>query len=301
MTSPENHYICCFGEVLWDLLPSGKVIGGAPFNVAAHLNNIGVTAYYISRVGNDELGNEIKDWLKKKNISVKWIQTDEKYPTGTVKVILTDKHQASYEIVSPVAWDFISFNDEMTELVKNSRAIIFGTLACRHSVTHATLLSLLKSASLKIFDVNLRSPHYSEELIESLLQHSDIVKMNDDELRLVSSWHGLMGESERQKMIYMKEKFSLSTIIVTKGGEGALCLNEEGYYEAKGFKVTVADTVGSGDSFLAGFLKNYLDGKPMKEALTYASALGALVASHHGANPPVSEKEILEMMKTEQV
>jgi len=187
----------------------------------------------------------------------------------------------------------------MTELVKNSRAIVFGTLACRNSATHSTLLKLLDIAPLKIFDVNLRVPHYSQELIESLLHHSDIVKMNDDELRLIASWHGLTDQSEKQKMIYLKEKFSLQTIIVTKGAEGALLLNDEDFFRVNGFKVMVADTVGSGDSFLAGFLKNYLEGKPIMEALTYASALGALVATHHGANPSVNEKEILEMMQTQ--
>jgi len=298
--SSQGNYICCFGEVLWDLLPSGKVIGGAPFNVAVHLNNLDVAAFYISRIGKDELGNEIKEWLKKKNISSQSIQTDEMNPTGTVKVTLNEQHQPSYEIVSPAAWDFISLTDEMISLVKNSRAIIFGSLACRNPVTHSTLLSLLNVAQLKIFDVNLRVPHFSQELVESLLHYADIVKMNDDELQIISSWSGLNDESEREKMNALKKKFSLQMIIVTKGGEGALLVRGEDFFRVKGFEVKVTDTVGSGDSFLAGFLKKYFEGKPMEEALAFASALGALVATYHGATPQVSEEQVLQLIQSQQ-
>lgn len=153
----KGDYVCCFGEVLWDLLPGGRVIGGAPFNVAAHLINLGVPAFFISRVGNDELGNEIKAWLESRNISTDWLQTDHDHLTGTVNVTLDEKQQPGYEIVMPVAWDFISVNDEMISLVKNSLCVVFGSLACRNSVTHATLLRLLEVAPTKIFDVNLRA------------------------------------------------------------------------------------------------------------------------------------------------
>ena len=294
----KGAYVCCFGEVLWDLLPGGKVIGGAPFNVAAHLNNLGVPTYFISRVGNDELGNEIRAWLESRNISSEWIETDRDYATGTVRVQLDDKQQAGYDIVSPVAWDFISVNDEMLSQVKKSRGFIFGSLACRNNLTHRSLLALLDAVPLKIFDVNLRPPHYSQPLIESLLHRADLVKLNDDELKIIAAWHPGSGSSEEDRMQFLRKKFSLHTIIVTKGGDGAVLLHDQ-FYRVPGFKVTVADTVGSGDAFLAGFLKKYINGEPMPDALTYAGALGALVATHRGANPAISEEEIQHLIRTQ--
>jgi fructokinase len=293
----EGNYLCCFGEVLWDLLPRGKVIGGAPFNVAAHLRNLGVPAFFLSRVGPDEWGREIGQWLMKKKIPAHWIQTDPLHSTGTVKVTLDQQHQALYEIVFPVAWDFIEETDEMISLVESSCAFVFGSLACRHSVSRSTLFGLLEKAPLKVFDVNLRSPFYSKELIESLLVKADLVKMNADELAILAEWFKTGNERLEEQMTFLKKSFSLDTILVTKGGDGAVLLNNDGFFQSPGFKVRVADTVGSGDSFLAGFLKNHLAGKSIRESLTYAGALGALVAMHHGANPAIREEEIILLIQ----
>ncbi|MES2519345.1 MAG: carbohydrate kinase [Bacteroidota bacterium] len=292
-----QNYICCFGEVLWDLLPSGKLPGGAPMNVATHLQNLGISSAMISRVGNDELGDEIKAFLQDKNCTLDFIQTDNQYPTGKVNVFLSEKHEATYEIVHPVAWDFISISPELLELVKNSKGLIFGTLAARDVHTKETLLGLIEVAPLKIFDVNLRPPHYSQALIETLLQKADIVKMNEDELEIITAWYGFITGNDEQRLTQLKEKFILQTLIVTKGGDGAIVLDKQGFFQSKGFKVTVMDTIGSGDSFLAGFLKNYLAGNAPEYALNYACALGALVASHKGANPPIEEKDILKMLE----
>lgn len=295
MFSP-NRYICCFGEVLWDLLPSGKLPGGAPMNVATHLQNLGIASAMISRVGNDDLGEEIKAFLNAKHCSTQFIQTDDKHPTGIVKVHLSEKMEASYEIVHPVAWDFISISPQTIELVKNAEAIIFGTLACRDAYSSTTLFSLLAHASLKIFDVNLRPPHFSQELIKTLLQKADIVKMNADELNIIAGWYGFENDTDEQQLVQLKEKFELQALIVTQGGDGAMLLDGTNFYKSIGYKVVVADTIGSGDSLLAGFLKNYLSGNPPAYALDYACALGALVASFHGANPPIKEEEIISLM-----
>ena len=291
-----QNYICCFGEVLWDLLPSGKLPGGAPMNVATHLQNLGTPSVVISRVGNDELGDEIKAFLQEKNCTLDFLQTDETHPTGKVNVFLSEKHEATYEIVHPVAWDFISISPETIDLVKNSKGLIFGTLACRDTQTKNTLLALLEVAPLKIYDVNLRPPHYTQALVETFLHQADIVKMNEDELEIITNWYGFTEGSDEQKLSKLKDKFNLQTLIVTQGGDGAMVLAEQGFYKSKGFKVTVMDTIGSGDSFLAGFLTNYLADKPIDYALTYACALGALVASHKGANPPIEEADILKMI-----
>lgn len=128
-------YICCFGEVLWDLLPAGRQMGGAPMNVAAHLQQLGLSSLIISRVGRDDLGNEIMEWLSKNQFPLNWVQTDAQYPTGIVNVDLTDKNRVVYEIVQPAAWDFIEVSDEMIALVSNSSGIVFGSLACRNQVS----------------------------------------------------------------------------------------------------------------------------------------------------------------------
>ena len=294
-----QNYICCFGEVLWDLLPSGRLPGGAPMNVATHLQNLGITSAVISRVGNDELGQEIRAFLEDKNCTTDFLQTDNQHPTGKVNVFLSEKHEATYEIVQPVAWDFISISPETIDLVKNANALIFGSLACRDTHTRDTLLSLIEVASLKIFDVNFRPPHYSQQLIEMFLHKADIVKMNDDELDIIAAWYDLSERNNQEILTHLKEKFTLKTLIVTKGSNGAMLIDNQGFFESKGFKVEVMDTIGSGDSFLAGFLKNYLSGNSPEYSLTYACALGALVASHKGANPKIDEMDILKMIEKE--
>ena len=296
MQPTGQSYICCFGEVLWDLLPAGRQMGGAPMNVAAHLQQMGLSSLIISRVGRDDLGNEIIEWLSKNQFPLKWVQTDAQYPTGKVHVDLTDKNQVAYEIVQPAAWDFIEVSDEMIALVSNSSGIVFGSLACRNQVSRSSLLKLLEQAPFKIFDVNLRPPHYSQELVELLLQQADMVKMNDEELRLISGWYGLTERDELQIMDYLKSTFNIRLLLVTRGGKGAVVLNDSGFYESTGYKVKVADTIGSGDSFLAGFLKMTTSGKPIEEALHFACAIGAIVATYHGASPAVTEKEIQNLM-----
>lgn len=292
-----QNYLCCFGEVLWDLLPSGKLPGGAPMNVATHLQNLGIPSAVISRVGNDELGQEIKTFLEGKNCTTDFLQTDNQHPTGKVNVFLSEKHEATYEIVHPVAWDFISVSPETIGLVKNANALIYGTLACRDAHTKDTLLSLIEVASMRIYDVNFRPPHYSQALIETLLHKADIVKMNDDELAIIANWYALTERTNEEILANLKEKFDLKTLIVTRGSNGAMLIDNQGFFESKGFKVEVMDTIGSGDSFLAGFLKNYLAGNSPEYSLTYACALGALVASHKGANPAINEKDILKTIE----
>lgn len=289
----------CFGEVLWDLLPSGKMPGGAPMNVATHLQNLGIPSAMISRVGNDTLGEEIKAFLTSKHCITDYIQTDNEHSTGIVKVSLSSKKEATYEIVHPVAWDFIEVSPEIIDLVKNAKALVFGTLACRDAHSRATLFELLEHASTKVYDVNLRPPHYSQELIESLLQKANIVKMNEDELQIISNWYGFDNDTDKQKLTALAHKFTLDTLIVTQGGDGAMLWDDNRFYKSNGYQVVVADTIGSGDSFLAGFLKNILEGKSANYALEYACALGALVASHHGANPAIEEEQILTMMNQE--
>ena len=291
----EQPTIICFGEVLWDLLPTGRIAGGAPMNVAFHVNQMGMQSKMISSIGDDDLGKELKRFMENKGISTDLIQTDNTFPTGIVNVILDNGGYPSYEIVSPVAWDYIRPDDKAKDLVKSADALVFGSLACRTERNKRTLFEYLELAPIRILDVNLRAPFYSQPLIESLLEKADIVKMNDEELALIAGWQGLDGE-ERSQLEFLKNKFGLDVLILTKGKDGAVCLDETGYYEQPAFPVVVKDTIGSGDSFLAAFLSKYLKNEPTRQCLIFAGAVGALVATKAGGTPELTSQEILAMI-----
>ncbi len=266
-------------------------------NVAIHLKNLGMEVACITKVGNDSLGDELREFLKSKSCVDTWMQTDPGHPTGTVKVNISNRTDVQYEIVHPVAWDFISVTPEALEVSKNAYGFVFGTLACRDQQSRETLFTLLENTkAIKVLDVNLRAPHYSKELVQSLLSKADIVKMNEDELTILHDWFETETLSLDQKLINIKSRFGLKALIVTRGGDGALLLDETGLHSSKVYKVEVKDTIGSGDSFLAGMIKNFYLKQSPEYALNYACALGALVAQHHGANPPIKENEILGVM-----
>ncbi len=279
-----THKIICFGETLWDMLPSGHMPGGAPMNVAIHLKYNYYDPKMISRVGSDDLGQALLDFLNNKAVSTEFIQVSKTHLTGVVKVNVDDKNEITYKIVEPVAWDYIQYEEEVAEKVAHSDVFVYGSLAARSLTTRETLLHYLPKAKLKVFDINLRPPHYSPERIEQLLQFADIVKMNHQELELVTGWFGLSGK-EQQQMEQVLQKFKLQMVILTRGENGAAVLTNEGYWEHAGYKVEVEDTIGSGDSFLATFLSNYLQQNTLPECLRKACLVGAYVASCKGATP----------------
>lgn len=289
--------IICFGEVLWDLLPTGRIAGGAPMNVAFHANQLGMESKMISKAGQDSLGKELNRFLENIGVSTELIQTDNTFSTGTVNVTLDANGSPAYEIVSPVAWDYIHPDDKAKDYVRNADALVFGSLASRTERNKNTLSEYLELASIRVFDVNLRKPFFSKNLVEELLEKADIVKMNDEELDLIAGWQG-SGGIERSQMDFIRNKFGLDLIILTKGKNGAACLDESGYYEHPGFSVKVKDTVGSGDSFLAAFLSHFLNGENIQDCLAFAGAVGALVATKQGGTPEFSLPEIEAIMRT---
>ncbi len=290
-----NKSIVCFGEVLWDLLPTGKIAGGAPMNVAVHANQLGLTATMISAVGDDELGEEIKSFLVSRGLNVENIQKND-YQTGIVEVTLDAKGSPSYEIIEPVAWDFIRYTETAKSTVQTADALVFGSLAVRNDVSKQTLLQLQANAKLKILDINLRKPFYTSELANELFNVADIVKVNDEELEMICAWYGQAGD-ETANARFLKERYALKGIIVTKGGNGAFFIDENNEVaEHQGFKVSVSDTIGSGDSFLASFITKWITGESPAEALKYACAVGAFVATQKGATPVISEEDISWIM-----
>lgn len=295
MNQPTSN-IVCFGEILWDLLPSGKVAGGAPMNVAFHANQLGIAAQMISKIGKDDLGKDLIDFLNQKGVDTTLVQTDDTYPTGTVKVTLDAKGSPSYEIVAPVAWDFIHANTANKTAVQSADAFVFGSLAARNETSRNTLLELLKLAKLKVFDVNLRSPFYTKPLLTQLLHQADIVKMNDEELEIIGSWLDIY-ETKAKTALQVKNHFNWQQLIVTRGAHGAWFFNKDGMISSQGITIQVQDTIGSGDSFLAAFLSKFLQGEVPEKCLKFASATGAYVATKKGGTPEFSEAQIWNLIK----
>ncbi|HPI12331.1 MAG TPA: carbohydrate kinase [Catalimonadaceae bacterium] len=287
-----NHpNLVCFGEILWDVLPTGKIAGGAPMNVAYHANNMGLTTTMISRAGDDESGRELIGFLNGKGLDTGYIQTDPVQQTGIVQVTLNEKGSATYEIVQPVAWDYINITEEAVSLVSQADAFVFGSLACRNTESKNTLLKLIESAKLKVFDVNLRTPFYDVELVEELLLKADVLKLNDEELEIIAAWIGIEGD-ELEQAEFVRTKYRIDTLILTKGRKGAVCLTEEGYHSHPGFSIKVKDTIGAGDAFLAAFMVKTLNGFSVSDSLEFACGMGALAATKAGGMPEITQNEI---------
>lgn len=280
-----------FGEVLWDLFPTGPVVGGAPLNVAWHAQQLGLSSRMISRVGEDKEGHELISFLKEKGLANDFVQVDHNYPTGRVIVTLKSNDSPVYEIVHPVAWDFIQLQSEAKLSAAGCDAFVFGSLACRSDKNKKTLYALLEETTLPVFDVNLRAPFFSKRLISDLLKKARIVKMNDEELELISGWKNLKG-NEQERIAKLRHQYHHDVVIVTKGGKGAVCCTTDGFYSHPGYKINVRDTVGSGDAFLAGFVSQYLQLKPLENCLEFAGAMGAFVATQKGATPSLDLKQI---------
>jgi fructokinase len=283
--------VICYGEILWDLLPTGEVPGGAPMNVAYHLNKLGHPPAVITRIGRDERGNKLVQLLEGKNISTSFVQLDKLLPTGIVYATPNEHHEMEYDIVAPVAWDVIEWNDELPGLFNDQNYFVYGSLIARNLTSRGTLFRLLEIASNKILDINLRPPHYDNKLLQDLLLKANIAKLNFAELNIISSWFGEYSSTE-DKMNILMDKFQLGTVIVTKGGDGAMININGKVYSHPGFKVVVQDTVGSGDSFLAAIISGLIEKRAPSEILEFACAVGALVTSKKGGWPDYELEDI---------
>jgi fructokinase len=280
----------CFGEILWDTFGAEKVAGGAPMNVARHLAQQDAQVLFASSVGNDESGQGLIQFLKDGGLYSNLIQTDHNLPTCEVTVQLDAQGQATYIIPQPVSWDNIQITEALKDAAINASAIIYGSLACREATTRNTLLSVLnETAALKVFDVNLRPPHYTLATIEALVAGADVVKMNEDESSLLI---GGNTDNLKETIIAFQKKYHPKTICVTRGEHGAIAWHNNVFYEHPGYPVKVVDTVGAGDSFLATFVNGLLAKKTMPAILEQACRIGAFVASKRGANPVYGDNEI---------
>jgi fructokinase len=280
-----NDEILCVGEVLWDALPAGLFLGGAPFNVACHLRAAGVPVALVSRVGPDTLGEEVRARVARYGVGTDLLQSDAGLPTGFVRVAVDGAGDARFEIVAPSAWDAIEATPELLARAAAARAIVFGSLAQRAPTTRATIERLWDSPALMVFDVNLRPPYDDREVVQRSLRRADVVKLNADELRRLGDWFRLAGDGERALADALAARFECRTILVTRGANGAALLRDGHWAEHPGFEVEVRDTVGAGDAFLAVALAGLLSGMDDRTLLRHANLAGAYVATQSGAVP----------------
>jgi fructokinase len=287
----------CFGEVLWDIFPTHKKIGGAPLNVALRMNSFGVETTMISRVGADENGEDILSFLSSQEITTDLIQVTKEYKTGAVHVMINEKGNASYDILYPSAWDKIVETEIMDKVISEADVFVFGSLICRDEVSRSTLYDLLDKAKYKVLDANLRVPYYTNDVLNELMLKADFIKLNDEELYEISQQLESPYNSFEQNIKFIAEKTNTKHVCVTKGAFGAVLYYNDKFYYNSGYFIKVVDTVGAGDSFLASLIIRLLRGKSPQKALNYACAIGALVAGQEGANPKISEKVISDYMK----
>jgi fructokinase len=283
--------IVSFGEMLWDVFPNGKIAGGAPMNVALHLHQLNTEVTFISKVGRDQDGQDLLSFLLGYGLPTDHILIDPSLPTGKVIVDDKDKENIRYEIVQPAAWDNINWTETFQNKVDQADAIIFGSLATRSEVSRSTLLKLLHTQTLRVFDINLRSPFYSKEGLQDLLSHADILKLNEEELQILIENHGLPTRPA-DAIKELSASYNLRMICVTKGKDGADLFAEDLFFSHPGFAVTVEDTVGSGDAFLGALIDGYLKGADYPQILENACALGAMVATKKGGTPKYDVRDI---------
>mgnify|MGYP001295791967 CR=1 FL=1 len=271
-----NNIIVGMGEALWDVLPEGKKIGGAPANFAYHVSQFGFDSRVVSAVGNDELGDEIMSVFKEKKLNTQIERVD--YPTGTVQVTLDAEGVPCYEIKEGVAWDNIPFTDELKRLALNTRAVCFGSLAQRNEASRATINRFLDTmpeidGQLKIFDINLRQDFYTKEVLRDSFQRCNVLKINDEELVTISRMFGYPGIDLQDKCWILLAKYNLKMLILTCGINGSYVFTPGVVSFQETPKVPVADTVGAGDSFTAAFCASILNGKPARSTQTGCGSL----------------------------
>jgi fructokinase len=288
------------GEILWDILPNGRKLGGAPANFAYHVSALGHNGIVLSRIGNDDNGKEIINILMKRNLVTNYIQIDKNRLTGIVKVKMDDLNQPNYDIEKGVAWDFINWNKDFDTLLKTSDAVCFGTIAQRNVVSRNTIINFLKEinkSAIKVFDINLRQGFFNKKIIEKSLRLSNILKLNTDELEILRKLFKInIRYGEIDICRFLIDSYNLNLVCLTRGEEGSILVDKDSYYQSHIYPYKVADRVGAGDAFTAAVIINYLKGYPIDLISIFANKLASWVTSKDGAMP-VYDSFIKKIMK----
>jgi len=301
--TPPRPIVVGLGELLWDLFPRGKQLGGAPANFAYITALLGDCAVVASRVGDDHLGQEALWHLKSHGLNINHVQRDAQHPTGTVKIELDVKGQAEYVFPANVAWDFMEFSEDWISLARTTHAVCFGSLAQRNSVsraTHRVFLAALPSFAIAIFDVNLRQSFFTSEILRDSAHFAKVLKLNHEELpRFLELIQCPLKDSERGDVAaarWLCKEFALQLVCITRGANGSLLVTSSAEHEHYGFRIKIADTVGAGDAFTATMVHHALRGSSLPVMNAAANRMGAWVASQEGAMPP-ADLEILKEVR----
>ncbi|MFI4874936.1 MAG: carbohydrate kinase [Blastopirellula sp. JB062] len=279
------------GEILWDCFPDQRRPGGAPANFAFHARQLGLQGVVLSRIGNDQLGDEFVDYLSRHGLEDEFVQRDAKHPTGQVRIEFDDG-DPQYTFVDDVAWDHLQFTPQTAQLCGQAAAICFGTLAQRSAASQAMICNCLDAApaeAWKIYDINLRPPWFKRTVIESSLQRANVLKLNEDEVVYLAEHFNLSGKLETFA-IDVQSRFDLKAVCITLGGEGCLVAQGAELSRQAGVSVEIADTVGAGDSFTAAIAHGLIHRKPVAEMAAFANQIAALVASRSGAMPDLKDE-----------
>ncbi len=282
------------GELLWDVLPAGKQLGGAPTNFAYVARLLGNQAFVASRIGADELGQEALDRLHQLELDSSYVQRDEAHQTGTVRVLIDAQGEASYTNSQNDAWDYLEWTPQWTELAARVDAVCFGTLAQRSTTSRSTIKRVLQETranALRIFDVNLRHSFVTAEMLSESLEAANIVKLNSDELSRIAALLELGGRGEHAFANRLLQIFDLDLVAITRGANGSLLVTAEDMIEHTGFPVTVADTIGAGDAFAAALAHYLLQSAPLEQISVAANRIGAWIATQTGATPSIEPRE----------
>ncbi len=284
----KKHTIVGLGELLWDLLPSGRQLGGAPANFAYITNLLGDVGVTASRVGSDALGEEAVERLKTLGLATDWVQRDANHPTGSVNVEIDPAGQARFEILENVAWDFLEFSPAWQELAQTADAVCFGSLAQRSPASRSSIRSFLRATRpqvVRVFDVNLRQHFFTAQILSESMHIASIVKLNHEELPRIMHLLELAHHNEKASAHSLLSSHNLNLVCITRGNNGSLLASSDEVSEHPGFQVKVADTVGAGDAFTAALVHGYLRQLPLSQINEQSNRVGAWVSSQTGATP----------------
>ena len=283
------------GEVLWDLLPSGKVLGGAPANFAYMTNVLGDQGIVASRVGDDDLGHEARQIMQELGLNTTYLQQDSQHETGCATVMIDAAGQPNFIIKELVAWDFLQWTAEWQELSARADVVCFGSLAQRSPTSAATIERFLQNTpkkTLRICDANLRQSFYNRDVLQRSLRHAHILKLNEHELPRVSLLLGFESGDEESLARRLLKEYGLRLVCITRGASGSLLVSHDQTVEHKGFCVKVADAVGAGDAFTACLAHHYIRGSSLEEINESANRLASWVATQTGATPAIRAEQL---------
>ncbi|HUT30479.1 MAG TPA: carbohydrate kinase [Sedimentisphaerales bacterium] len=284
----QGKYVCVgLGEILWDMLPAGKQLGGAPANFAYHAQALGAQGVVVSCIGNDALGREIITRLDELHLDRSYLAVDKAHPTGTVTVELDENGKPDYTIHENVAWDFIPSDPRLADLAARTDAVCFGSLCQRSRVSHLAVRAFLKATRpqcIRVFDINLRQSYFNKGIVQTMLELSNVLKLNDEELPVVAEMLGLTGNLS-DVLLQLTQKYALRMIALTRGANGSCLYTPKQMCSHRGFATQIADTVGAGDSFAAAVALGLLYGRTLDEINEFANRLASFVCSQSGATP----------------